>query len=193
MLCMPDLLIALARAMLNSLPGGVCRYFNPEIATSYAGWKRLGWHTIGTLRTRNNQIDPTMWLSVSCPVTPISRPEFKSLDFQQVFNTNDIKTQILTEDLQNLLQTHALERVAVIRDKRAPWISREIEQAIATRDKLYSRNPNRRRADPLWTIIVYATEPTHSFFSVKKRYADRNFSINLPAKTLWSNLQWNTQ
>lgn len=121
--------------------------------------------------------------------------DYNTLDCQRILDCNDVNTkvQLATQDLKNLLQTHAPERFAIVRDKRTPWISREIEHAIATRDlayKLYSRNPNRNRGDPQWIDYCRLRDRASSLISgAKKRYAERNFSADLPAKTLWSNLR----
>ena len=121
--------------------------------------------------------------------------DFQTLDFREVFNSSNIdtKTEIVSQHLQNLLQTHAPERVTVVRDKRTPWITRSIEQAVAARDlafKLYSRNPNRSRGDPQWNDYCRLRDRANSpIFTAKKRYTERNFSTDRPAKTLWSNLR----
>ncbi|KXJ70645.1 hypothetical protein RP20_CCG022859 [Aedes albopictus] len=121
--------------------------------------------------------------------------DFQTLDLQRVFDCNDVnaKARIATEMLQDLLETHAPERHVTVQDKRTPWINRPIEQATAARDlayKLYSRNPNRRRGDPQWNEYCRLRDRANSLiFAAKKKYSDRNFSVDLPAKTLWSNLR----
>lgn len=121
--------------------------------------------------------------------------DFQAIDLQDVYETNDVnrKVEITTTKLQSLLETHAPEKVIQVRDKRTPWITRGIEQAIAVRDlayALYARNPNRTRNSNQWREYVQARDRAKTLITnAKKQYADRNFSADLPAKQLWSNLR----
>lgn len=71
-----------------------------------------------------------------------------------------------------------------VRDRWTPWITAEIQWQISTRNlafTLYIRNPNRTRGDAQWREYVQKRD--------KKRCAEQNFSHNLPAKKLLSNLR----
>lgn len=91
------------------------------------------------------------------------------------------------------MNRHAPERTVVVRDKRTPWITRTIKEAVAERDlayALYSRNPNRIRGDDRWLEYERKRDRANSLiFAAKKRFAEQHFDHNLPAKKLWSNLR----
>lgn len=121
--------------------------------------------------------------------------DFQTIDFRRALNTDDIdiKTELITTELLNLMHQHAPERIITVRDKRTPWITAEIQRAIAHRDlahALYSRNPNRRRNDNQWNDYVRKRNKAASLISAaKKRYGEMHFGHDLPAKKLWSNLR----
>lgn len=127
-----------------------------------------------------------------------------SLRLQADFQTRDLqpfyaavnpstKADLFTAEFNDLLQHHAPERTVVVRDKRTPWISEGIKQAVALRDMsyaLYSRNPNRTRDDNQWQDYVRKRDRANSLiFAAKKRYAEQHFDHSLPAKKLWCNLR----
>lgn len=121
--------------------------------------------------------------------------DFQEHDFQQARDTADIdmKAQIITTELQNLMQRHVPERTIEVRDKRTPWITSEIERAISVRDlahALYLRNPNRNRNDAQWRDYQAKRDRAASLISAaKRRYGEKYFGIELPAKKLWCNLR----
>lgn len=121
--------------------------------------------------------------------------DFQTTDLQEISDANDVnrKVELTTAKLQSLLDAHAPERVIQVRDKRTPWITRDIEQAIAVRDlafALYVRNPNRSRDSNQWREYERARDRVKSLInSAKKQYGDTHFSADLPAKKLWSNMR----
>lgn len=121
--------------------------------------------------------------------------DFQAIDWQQYYDSTDVdtKTALLSAKLETLLQLHAPERTIFVRDKRTPWITQEIKQAIELRDlafKLYSRNPNRRKGDAQWQEFTRKRDRASSLvFEAKKRYAELHFDHKLPAKKLWCNLR----
>ncbi|KXJ76100.1 hypothetical protein RP20_CCG010352 [Aedes albopictus] len=121
--------------------------------------------------------------------------DFQAIDWQRYYGSTDVnaKTELLTSELESLLQVHAPERTILVRDKRTPWITSEIKQAIELRNlafKLYSRNPNRTRGDVQWQEFIRKRDRASSLiFEAKKRYAELHFDHNLPAKKLWCNLR----
>lgn len=98
-----------------------------------------------TMRVRNlHAIDPVQL-----------QADFQVRDLTSFLAAEDTSTKadLLTGVLTDLLQIHAPERTIAVRDKRTPWISEPIKQAVALRDlafALYSRNPNRTRGDIQW-------------------------------------------
>ncbi|XP_062713832.1 uncharacterized protein LOC134290671 [Aedes albopictus] len=121
--------------------------------------------------------------------------DFQASNLQQIYEAEDVDTKadLLTTTLQSLMQQHAPERTIQVRDQRTPWITAEIEREISTRDiafALYNRNPNRARGDAQWCDYVRKRDRLKTLiFVAKKRYAEQNFSHQLPAKQLWSNLR----
>ncbi|XP_058817873.1 uncharacterized protein LOC131681179 [Topomyia yanbarensis] len=121
--------------------------------------------------------------------------DYQAKDLQDIYleENIDIKTQLLHNELRSLLDQHAPERTVYVRDKRTPWITNEIQNAIAIRDlaySLYARNPNRARGDAQWQNYISKKSRTNNLINTaKKRYADSQFSSDLPAKQLWSNLK----
>lgn len=121
--------------------------------------------------------------------------DFQATDLQEIYDTPDVnrKVEVTTTRLQSLLDVHAPERTIRVRDKRIPWITRDIEEAIAVRNlayALYVRNPHRTRGNQQWQEYVRNRDRVKSLiFAAKKQYADRNFSLDLPAKQLWSNMR----
>lgn len=121
--------------------------------------------------------------------------DFQAQDLRPMYEADDASTKadLLTGTLSNLLQQHAPERTITVRDKRTPWISEAVKQAIALRDMafaLYSRNPNRARGDNQWQDYIRKRDRANTLiFAAKKRYSELHFSHDLPAKTLWCNLR----
>ncbi|XP_053698994.1 uncharacterized protein LOC128745964 [Sabethes cyaneus] len=121
--------------------------------------------------------------------------DFQATDLREIYDTADVnrKVELATAKLQSLLEAHAPSRIIQVRDKRTPWITRDIEEAITVRDlayTLYVRNPNRSRNSPQWQEYVQNRDRVKSLiFNAKKQYADRNFAHDLPAKQLWNNLK----
>lgn len=121
--------------------------------------------------------------------------DFVARGYRDVVEADDVETKaiMVTELLKNLLDQHAPETEIVVKDKRTPWITHEVEQAIKIRNlsySLYVRNPNRRRGDAQWRDYTSKRDRANSLiFSAKKRFAERNFGNELPAKKLWSNLR----
>lgn len=118
--------------------------------------------------------------------------DFLARDLRPMIKCNDIdrKAELVTAELQLLLDRHAPEQTTFVRDRRTPWITSDIEQAIQLRDlafKLYSRNPNRTLQ---WQDYCTKRDRTRTLIATaKKRYAERNFCADLPAKKLWNNLR----
>lgn len=121
--------------------------------------------------------------------------DFQSRNHRPIFDCADVnlKAELVTAELQDLMEQHAPETVVIIRDQRTPWITNEIIHAMSLRDlafKLYSRNPNRTRGDHNWSDYCVKRDRVSTLvFMAKRRYADRNFSSDSPAKKLWSNLK----
>ncbi|XP_038117052.1 uncharacterized protein LOC119769207 [Culex quinquefasciatus] len=121
--------------------------------------------------------------------------DFQAKDLRRLFGSADIneKATVLNSELTSLLDAHAPERTVTIRDERTPWITQQIKEAVELRNlalKLYARNPNRTRGDVQWLDFERKRDRASSLiFAAKKRYAELNFSHDLPAKKLWSNLK----
>lgn len=121
--------------------------------------------------------------------------DFQALDHRPFIEADEAttKAELLTINLRDLMNQHAPERTIVVRDKRTPWITHAIKEAVAERDlayALYSRNPNRARGDDQWLNYERKRDRAKSLVYVaKKRYAEQHFDHNLPAKKLWSNLR----
>lgn len=120
---------------------------------------------------------------------------FEEKDTRPFYDAVDVDAKVawMGEELNELLQRFAPERSIIVRDRRTPWITNEIEQAVALRDlafALYRRNPNRTRGDVRWRDYTSKRNRASSLvMAAKRRYAEQHFSTNLPAKTLWSNLR----
>lgn len=121
--------------------------------------------------------------------------DFQTRNFEAIVEIRDpnVKAERITSELLNLMDRHAPEKVITVKNEKTPWITAEIERAIYFRDlayALYSRNPNRRRGDNQWCEYVRKRDRAASLISdSKKRYGERYFSSNLPAKKLWNNLR----
>lgn len=121
--------------------------------------------------------------------------DFLHSNFENISDIRDadVKAECLTTRLQNLMNRHAPEKEITVRNGKTPWITTDIERAIYIRDlahTLYTRNPNRRRGDDQWCDYIRKRDIAASLISVsKKRYSERYFSPNLPARKLWSNLR----
>lgn len=121
--------------------------------------------------------------------------DFQARDHQPILECADVnmKAEMVTTEMQYLLERHAPQRTIFVRDQRTPWISNEIIQAVALRDlayKLYARNPNRARGDRNWQdYCVQRDRAATLVATAKRRYANKNFAPELPAKKLWSNLR----
>lgn len=121
--------------------------------------------------------------------------DFVAKDWEPFYRSDsaEVKSAFLSSELQSLLDQHAPEKTIIIRDKRTPWITTEIEHAIEVRNlafSLFSRNPNRSRGDVQWVEYTRQRDRVKSLiFVAKKKYADKHFSCDLPAKQLWNNLK----
>lgn len=121
--------------------------------------------------------------------------DFQSRNHQAILECEDVnrKAELVTSELQSLLDRHVPQTTVFVRDERTPWITNEIVQAVTLRDlafKLYSRNPNRARGDRQWRDYCVKRDRASTLVTAaKRRYADRNFSPDLPAKKLWCNLR----